>query len=94
MLFAWCVYDVQNVAMANQGQTIFYSHPEWLMAWTRMDFTNAAQKNEFSLTTSLKRNLQPGDRIVLVGYNINNTGGAAVGQVVLATTASYCIRNN
>lgn len=85
--------DVQNGAMAAQGQTVFYSHPEWLMAWSRMDYTNAAQKNEFSLTTRLKRNLQPGDKIALVCYNINNSAGA-VGQIDIATTASYCVRTN
>lgn len=82
-----------NTAMGNQGNTIFYCHPEWLMGWTRMDYTNAAQRNEFSITSRLKRNLNPGDKISLVVYNINNTAGG-VAAIDVATTCSYCVRAN
>ena len=59
----------QNAAMNTQGNSIFYTHPEWVMAWTRVDYTNAAQRNEISLTSRLKRNLNPGDKLALVMYN-------------------------
>lgn len=78
---------------ASIGTTVFYSHPEWVMAWTRVDYTNAAQKNEVSLYTRLKRNLNPGDRIALIVTNINPTANA-VSQIDVIGTATYVVKNN
>lgn len=86
--------DLGSTALDNMGNTIFYSHPEWVMAWTRMDYSNAAQKNEFSLSSRIKRNLNPGDTIRLVVYNINTNTGTVTAQVHLSATASYCCRAN
>lgn len=82
-----------SVAINQIGSTAFYCHPEWIMAWNRIDFTNAAQRNEINLTTKLKRNLNPGDKIALIVMNINyaNTTGAAVD---IAGTCQYVCKNN
>lgn len=86
--------DVNNSPIAQIGSSIFYSHPEWIMAWTRMDYTNAAQKNEFSMSSKLKRNLNPGDSIRLIAFNVNIDQAAAAPAVVINGTSSYCVRSN
>lgn len=78
---------------ASIGDTVFYSHPEWVMAWTRVDFTNAAQRNEVSLYSRLKRNLNPGDRIALILMNVNASNAAAP-SIDLTGTCTYVVRNN
>ena len=75
------------------GNSIFFTHPEWVMSWVRMDFADSSQKNEFYLTSGLKRNLNPGDSIRLILYNINNTD-TSHGLVQISATASYCCRAN
>ena len=79
---------------ADIGNTVFYSHPEWVMAWTRVDFTNAAQRNEVSLYSRLKRNLNPGDRIVLLLMNINASSATSAPAIDLTGTCTYVVRNN
>ena len=86
--------DAASTALDYMGNTIFYAHPEWILAWTRMDYSNAAQRNEFSLSSRLKRNLNPGDTVRLVVYNINTNTGGATAVVHLTGTASYCVRAN
>lgn len=83
-----------NAIAINQiGSMAFYCHPEWIMAWTRIDYTNAAQRNEISLNSRLKRNLNPGDKIALIVVNVNyaNTAGAAMD---IAGTLQYVCKNN
>lgn len=82
-----------SVAMNQIGSTAFYCHPEWIMAWNRIDFTNAAQRNEINLTTKLKRNLNPGDKISLIVINVNYaaTAGSAID---IAGTCQYVCKNN
>lgn len=86
--------NLASTSLDNIGSTIFYSHPEWIMAWTRMDYASFSQKNEFSLTTRLKRNLNPGDTIRLIVYNINTSTENNASNINLSATASYCCRNN
>lgn len=86
--------DVQAGALNQMGGSIFYSHPEWVIGWTRMDYTNAAQRNEFSITSKLKRNLNPGDSIRLIVYNVNIDQANAAPAVVVNGTCSYCVRSN
>lgn len=85
--------NITGASLNDIGSSIFYTHPEWIIGWTRMDYSDAAQRNEFSLTSRLKRNLNPGDSIRLVVYNINNSTGTA-SVVTLAATSSYCCRSN
>lgn len=76
------------------GGSMFFSHPEWIMGWTRMDYSNVSQKNEFSITSRLKRNLNPGDTIRFVVYNINTNNSENTTQVYITATSSYCCRAN
>lgn len=85
--------NLNNTSTDGLGNTIFYLHPEWLMGWTRMDYSDAAQKNEFTLSSRLKRNLNPGDSVKLVVYNIN-TSNSAASAVYITATSSYCCRTN
>lgn len=85
---------IANDNNANIGSSIFYTHPEWIISWTRVDYTNAAQKNEISMTSKLKRNLNPGDSIRLIVYNFNNAAQGQVPSVDVVGTCSYCVRSN
>lgn len=85
---------LNNASLDTIGSTIFYSHPEWIIAWTRMDYSNAAQKNEFYLTSRLKRNLNPGDTIRLIVYNTFTGDSATTAIVKINATSSYCCRAN
>lgn len=76
------------------GGSMFFSHPEWIMGWTRMDYSNVSQKNEFSITSRLKRNLNPGDTIRFVVYNINTNSSENTTLVYVTATSSYCCRAN
>lgn len=48
------------------SQSVVYRHPEWVLAWKRVDYTDASQSNEFSLSSRLKRNLNSGDKVVFL----------------------------
>lgn len=81
---------------ATSDQTIFYQHPEWIIAWTRKDYANSSQSNEISLTSRLKRNLNTGDQII-VGALLNNstaTTQTVSNLALLQGTLSYCCRAN
>lgn len=80
--------------LSSLGSSIFYTHPEWIMGWTRIDYTNAAQKNEVSITSRLKRNLNPGDKIMLIVYNFNNASSGSAQTIDITGTCSYCVRSN
>lgn len=86
--------NLANTSTDNIGSSIFFAHPEWVMAWNRMDYSDAGQKNEFSLTSRLKRNLNPGDSIRFIVYNINTTNTGNVSPIYVTATASYCCRAN
>lgn len=85
-----------GISTSSIGNQLFYQHPEWVMAWTRKDYYSNEQSNEISLTSSLKRNLNPGDSIVLCCMNINNSSGSSSGQgnSNLAGTCQYVARLN
>lgn len=82
-----------NVGVESLGLSVFYCHPEWIMAWSRLDYTNAAQRNEISLYSRLKRNLQPGDRIALIIMNVNYSSSAGAAMDI-AGTCQYVCKNN
>lgn len=88
-------YTIPQTSSSNDniGECFFYRHPEWILAWTRMDYNNAAQRNEFSLSSKLKRNLNTGDQIIAFRICINRaTSGQPVSSVV--GTVSYVCRTN
>lgn len=88
------VYEqiAQNIDILNGS--IFYAHPEWIMGWTRYDYDNPGQRNEFSITSRLKRNLNRGDSIHLVCIVTNRVGASPSGGFRLQATTSYVCRTN
>lgn len=83
-----------GTSIDNLTSFVFYKHPEWVMGWTRFDFTNAAQRNEFSITSRLKRNLNRGDSIQLVCITANRNTTTVVPQSRFMATVSYVCRTN
>ena len=86
--------NITGGTSTNIGTSIFFSHPEWIMGWTRMDYSNDAQKNEFSITSRLKRNLNPGDSIRFLAYSINTSNNTTAPILYITATSSYCCRAN
>lgn len=80
----------------NSDQNIFYQHPEWIIGWTRKDYTNNAQSNEISVTSRLKRNLNTGDNIIVCVMMSNATATlqAMTAGPILQGVLSYCCRAN
>ena len=78
-------------------QNIFYQHPEWIIGWTRKDYSASSQSNEISITSRLKRNLNTGDQI-MVGVMVTNSAAtdSSLNNIVqlLQGTLSYCCRAN
>lgn len=88
-------YTIPQTSSSNDniGECFFYKHPEWILCWTRIDYNNAAQRNEYSLSSKLKRNLNTGDQIIAFRIGINrSTAGQAVSSIV--GTISYVCRTN
>lgn len=88
------VINQTATGIGNLGNTFFYKHPEWILCWTRMDFSNASQGNEFSLSSRLKRNLNTGDQIVVfrIAVNSSTNNGSPVSSI--RATISYVCRSN
>lgn len=82
-----------SLAVDTLGNSFFYKHPEWILCWTRLDFTAASQSNEVRLSSKLKRNLSSGDRIVLFKIDVNNTN-TDTSIYPLIGTVSYVCRTN
>lgn len=72
----------------------FYRHPEWVMGWVRMDYTALAQRNEFSISSRLKRNLNRGDSIQLITIFANKNASLAAPSFKIHASASYVCRTN
>lgn len=80
--------------LSSLGNFGFYTHPEWVMAWGRKDFTAASQSNEISLTTKLKRNLNSGDAIYLIFCWIFSAEATPATYSAVQGTVSYmCCAN-
>lgn len=87
------LYAATNDSTASLGDSIFYTHPEWVMAWGRKDFIDASQSNELSLTTKLKRNLNSGDQIVFVCQWVNLSSSSVLIPSVVGTLSYMCCAN-
>lgn len=89
-------YSINQTAsdIGNLGNTFFYKHPEWIMCWTRLDYTNASQGNEFSLSSRLKRNLNTGDQIVVFRIAVNSSTNSSTSVSPIRATISYVCRSN
>lgn len=82
------------VGITSLGTSFFYKHPEWIMCWTRMDYSNAGQGNEFSLSSRLKRNLNTGDQIVVFRIAVNSNEATPLPVSAIRATISYVCRAN
>lgn len=75
---------------------VFYHHPEWVIGWTRKDYSSTSQSNEISITSRLKRNLNSGDRIIVgylaVSYSSTQTIGSNL--LLFSGNLNYCCRAN
>lgn len=89
-------YNISQVpaGIDNLGNTFFYKHPEWIMCWTRTDYSNAGQANEFSLSSRLKRNLNTGDQIVVFRIAVNANTVTVLPVSSIRATISYVCRAN
>lgn len=87
------VIDQVQQSVNSLGTTFFYRHPEWIMCWTRMDYSSSSQNNEFSLSSRLKRNLNSGDQIVMFRIAVNSDSVAKPVSRINGTI-SYVCRSN
>lgn len=84
----------QTIPEANLRSAYFYLHPEYVLAWTRIDYVNGTGDNgEVSLYTKIKKRISPGDRLAFVVL-ARNTSGAAAQLVDVQGTFSCYLRTN
>jgi hypothetical protein len=84
----------QAVQDANLREAYFYKHPEYVLAWTRLDYVNnTGDTGEVRLYSKIKKRLSPGDRMSVVVL-ARNTSGAAVNISNLQGTFSCYLRTN
>lgn len=80
--------------IANLRQSYFYLHPEYVLAWTRIDYmADSGDTGEVSLYSRIKKRISPGDRICLVVLSINRSSSTQ-GQSSLQGTFSCYLRTN
>lgn len=82
------------IQVANLRQCYFYLHPEYVLAWTRLDYiANTGDTGEVSLYTRIKKRISPGDRLCLVCLARNDSGNNAAVYPVQGTFSCY-LRTN
>lgn len=82
------------IQMANLRQAYFYLHPEYVLAWTRLDYVeDSGDTGEVSLYSRIKKRISPGDRICLVLLSINGSSSAAITPKLQGTFSCY-LRTN
>lgn len=87
--------DNTEVSNSNLATSIFYSHPEWVLGWTRVDLDDSGSNDNFSITSRLKRNLNSGDSVQF-GVLIMNNAATSISEVnvTVAETIQYAARAN
>lgn len=79
---------------ANLRQAYFYLHPEYVLAWTRLDYQTATgDTGEVRLYSKIKKRISPGDRICLVLLSRNGSSSSATISPVQGTFSCY-LRTN
>lgn len=86
--------NTANNPKSQIGESFFYKHPEWVIAWTRMDYFTSAQSNEIRLSSRLKRNLNSGDGIIFFVIAINVNESNINPSYPVQGTVSYVCRTN
>lgn len=83
-----------NQQVANLRASYFYLHPEYVLAWTRIDYiANTGDTGEINLYTRIKKRISPGDRLCLTVMTRNDTNGAVAISPVQGTFSCY-LRTN
>lgn len=78
----------------NLRTAYFYTHPEYVLAWTRLDYQTATgDTGEVRLYSRIKKRLSPGDRICLVLLSRNGSSSSATLSPVQGTFSCY-LRTN
>lgn len=90
--------SVDNGANAQQvvnlSTSYFYLHPEYVIAWTRIDYINGTgDTGEISLYSKIKKRLSPGDRIAICVLARNESGNQQPVPTVNGTFSCY-LRTN
>lgn len=92
-LSLYVVYLPEGVSPPDAAtfQQLILSHPEWVLAWkfvsaNRVTQAATEQSLSFSMSSRLKRNLNSGDRIVLVGIA---SAGSALTSANFAGLCQY-----
>lgn len=85
----------QNVGQnTNLFSTYFYKHPEYVLAWTRLDYiNNTGDTGDISLYSRVAKKISPGDGII-VGVLARNTNNTAVAPSAVQGTFSCYLRTN
>lgn len=82
------------IQSANLRQAYFYLHPEYVLAWTRLDYiTSTGDTGEIRLYSRIKKRISPGDRLCLVLLSRNDSSGAATVSNLQGTFSCY-LRTN
>lgn len=82
------------IQVANLRQAYFYLHPEYVLAWTRLDYVDGTgDTGEIRLYSRIKKRISPGDRLAVVVLARNETGNA-VNLSNLQGTFSCYLRTN
>lgn len=79
---------------SNLREAYFYLHPEYVLAWTRLDFQTATgDTGEIRLYSRIKKRISPGDRICLVLLSRNGSSASATLSPLQGTFSCY-LRTN
>lgn len=80
--------------ITNLRASYFYLHPEYVLAWTRVDYVaGTGDTGEISLYSKIKKRLSPGDRLAVVVLARNDSGNQAAVSVLNGTFSCY-LRTN
>lgn len=86
--------DSNNRQNTSLKDAYFYLHPEYVLAWKRMDYVESTgDTGEVSLYSRITKRLAPGDRIAVYCLTINTTGDAKNVANVQGTFSCY-VRTN
>lgn len=78
----------------NLFETYFYRHPEYILAWNRLDYiNNTGDTGDISLYSRVSKKIAPGDKIV-VGVLARNVTNAAIATSAVQGTFSCYLRTN
>lgn len=72
-----------------------YVHPEWILTWKKVTwYTTSSENPTFTLYSSKKRKLQPGDAIVIAAIMRSVSNSTGTNGPMVSFTARYWAKNN